>query len=77
VTQKQDIRLIQTILKTYVTPGIINEGHKFSASGIYYSIAPGDKEDYLDYIKTLPLNPEPEAFGLHDNAQITTSQIAT
>lgn len=31
----------------------------------------------MDYIKTLPLNPEPEAFGLHDNAQITTSQIGT
>jgi len=51
----------------------LTEGHKFSASGIYYSPPPGDKEDYLDYIKTLPLNPDPEAFGLHDNAQITTS----
>jgi len=38
---------------------------------------PGEKEDYIDYIKELPLNPEPEAFGLHNNAEITTSQIAT
>ena len=77
VTQKQDIRLIQTILKSYINIDILTEGHKFSESGIYYSLVPGDKEDYLDYIKTLPLNPDPEAFGLHDNAQITTSQIAT
>ena len=73
VTQKQDIRLIQTILKGYINADILTEGHPFSPSGIYYSLPPGDKEDYLDYIKTLPLNPDPEAFGLHENAQITTS----
>lgn len=77
VTQTQDIRLIGTILEGYINSDILIEGHKFSPSGIYYSIPPGDKEDYLDYIKSLPLNPDPEAFGLHDNAQITTSQIAT
>ena len=73
VTQTQDIRLIGTILEGYINSDILTEGHKFSPSGIYYSIPPGDKEDYLDYIKSLPLNPDPEAFGLHDNAQITTS----
>ena len=29
----------------------------------------------MDYIRSLPLNPDPEAFGLHENAQITTSSI--
>ena len=77
MTQIQDIRLIRTILESFINDDILTEGHKFSPSGIYYSLAPGDKEDYMDYIKTLPLNPDPEAFGLHDNAQITTSQIAT
>ena len=77
VTQKQDIRLIRTILESYINSDILTEGHKFSRSGIYYSLAPGDKEDYMDYIRTMPLNPDPEAFGLHDNAQITTSQIQT
>ena len=27
----------------------------------------------MDYIRELPLNPNPEVFGLHDNAEITTN----
>jgi len=34
-------------------------------------------EDYVEYIKSLPLNPAAEAFGLHENAEITTNQSAT
>jgi dynein heavy chain, axonemal len=56
---------------------IMTDNHAFSTSGIYRSIPVGDLEDYIDYIKDLPLNPMPEAFGLHANAQITTAQIAT
>jgi len=55
----------------------LKDNHPFSASGIYKSIPAGDKEDYMDYIRSLPLNPDPEAFGLHENAQITTSSIQT
>jgi len=77
VTDDKDVRLIKTILKTYMCPEMLEVGHKLSTSGIYYALNPGDKEDYIDYIKTLPLNPKPEAFGLHNNAEITTSGIAT
>lgn len=73
VTDDKDSRLIITILRTYVNPGILEEGFFFSTSGTYYSPVPGEKEDYIDYIKSLPLNPHPEAFGLHENAEITTA----
>ena len=77
VTDDKDGRLICTILRTYICPGVMEDGHKLSESGKYYVITPGDKEDYLDYIRSLPLNPAPEAFGLHANAEITTCQIET
>lgn len=33
--------------------------------------------DYLDYIKTFPINDQPELFGLHANADITYAQSQT
>jgi len=77
VTDDKDCRLIITILRTYINPNIFEDGFKFSKSGIYYSPPVGEKEDYLEYIASLPLNPEPEAFGLHENAEITTNQNIT
>jgi len=77
VTDDKDVRLIKTILKTYINPDVLRDGHKFSESGVYYSIPAGDQADYINYIKTLPLNPAPEAFGLHENAEITTSEGAS
>lgn len=77
VTDDKDSRLISTILKTFICPGAMTTGHKYSTSGLYHVIEPGEKDDYIDYIKSLPLNPKPEAFGLHENAEITTSQNET
>ena len=55
----------------------MEEGFKFSESGTYSTIAPGGIDEYRRYINEMPLVPEPEAFGLHDNAEITTNQSAT
>jgi dynein heavy chain len=51
----------------------LREGYKFSESGTYYQPPPTSIADYIKYIETLPLNPNPEAFGLHDNAEITNA----
>ncbi len=73
VTDDKDVRLIKTILSQYIRGGIVQDGFKFSTSGKYISIPAGSQEDYLNYIKDLPFNSHPEAFGLHENAEITTN----
>ena len=77
VTDDKDVRLITSILRRFVNPGILEDGYPLSASGLYKSIPAGSVEDYVEYIKSLPLNPAAEAFGLHENAEITTNQSAT
>jgi len=74
VTDDKDKRLIATILKFYMCPEVLQDGYKFSSSGTYFSPEPGVQADYLNYIETLPLNPAPEVFGLHENAEIITNQ---
>jgi dynein heavy chain len=73
VTDDKDKRLISCILRQYMRPEILEDGYAFSTSGLYNSIVPGEKNDYVEYINALPLNPKPEAFGLHENAEITTN----
>ena len=78
VTDDKDVRLIRNILARFIQPEMVEDGFKYSASGIYRTIPAGGQEDYLKYIKEeLPLNPHPEAFGLHENAEITTNMDAT
>ena len=77
VTDDKDSRLIKTILRNYINEDIFKPEYKFSTSGKYFALPPGRKDDYIRYIENLDLNPEPEAFGLHDNAEITTAQGET
>jgi len=77
VTDDKDVRLIKTILKLYINKDSLKDNYKYSESGVYHSPAVGTLDDYLEYIQSLPLNPSPEAFGLHDNAEITNAQSDT
>lgn len=45
--------------------------YQLSPSGKYVVPDTGSYESYLDYVALLPLEEEPEVFGLHDNATIT------
>jgi len=74
ITDDKDMRTSDIILNTFFTPKILEENYTFSKSGTYFSITPdrdAPQKSYLDYIETLPLVPEPEAFGMHENANIT------
>lgn len=43
----------------------------FVRSGTYYLPPTGPHASYITYIESLPIFPLPEAFGLHENADIT------
>eukprot|EP00439_Symbiodinium_sp_Y106_P018870 s2058_g2.t1 len=76
VTDDKDKLLISTILATYICPEAVNgmDQYKYSASGLYYAPPSETVEDFIEYIRSLPLYPMPEAFGLHDNCNITCAQ---
>jgi dynein heavy chain len=73
VTDDKDIRLIDSIQRRFINENTVEVGNCFSASGVWKTIEGGSKEDFVEYINSLPLVPKPEAFGLHDNAEITTN----
>lgn len=56
VTDGKDRIVLMNLLETYFTEAIFCENpiYKFSPSGIYYSPAPGEVEDYRTYCNSLP-----------------------
>eukprot|EP00762_Andalucia_godoyi_P002130 ANDGO_02526.mRNA.1 Dynein-1-beta heavy chain len=84
VTDDWDRRLLLTMQNSAISQAILVPGHSFSDSGIYHTLKGPEHgepdtllEDYLEYIKGLPINPAPEVFGLHENADITCAQAET
>lgn len=71
VTDDKDRRTIGTLLYDFISGDVVGDDYVFSPSGKYRTIKVDTKEGYTDYIKTLDIMPEPEIFGLHDNANIT------
>lgn len=77
VTDDWDRRFQLTMLENFYNSNALTEGHKFSPSGVY-SVPPlSDYEGYMYYIRSRPINDEPELFGLHDNANITYANNET
>jgi len=76
VTDDKDKLLISTILQTFICPESVEkkEGYKYSTSGLYFAPTAETIEEFVTYIKGLPLYPMPEAFGLHENCNITCAQ---
>lgn len=72
VTDDQDRRCLMTILEQYYVSAVLDSAYKYSESGHYY--APGDEAitlpEMMDYIRALPMEEQPEVFGMHDNALV-------
>ncbi|XP_020629498.1 dynein heavy chain 3, axonemal-like [Orbicella faveolata] len=78
VTDERDRRLILSILSIFYCREVTEDEHyKFSSSGAYFAPPEGPYESYLEYIRSLPLTPDPEVFGLHENADISKNQRET
>ncbi|XP_067685210.1 dynein axonemal heavy chain 3-like [Haliotis asinina] len=78
VTDDQDRRLIISILKIFYCSEVIDDdSYCFSSSDLYYAPPKGSYESYVEYIRSLPLIPHPEVFGLHENADISKDQHET
>ncbi|CAH1793738.1 unnamed protein product [Owenia fusiformis] len=78
VTDDKDRRLLLSLLSISYTRDLVDdENYKFSPSGIYKAPPEGPYQSYIDYIRTMPLNPDPEVFGLHSNADITKDNQET
>merc|ERR1711871_27490 len=77
VTDDKDLRTIDIIMRNYYTPKLFEAGYKFSESGTYVSFDFDEDQphqSYIEHIKGLPIIPAPEAFGMHENADITCAQ---
>uniref|UniRef100_K3W7Q8 Uncharacterized protein n=1 Tax=Globisporangium ultimum (strain ATCC 200006 / CBS 805.95 / DAOM BR144) TaxID=431595 RepID=K3W7Q8_GLOUD len=80
ITDDKDMRTSDVILMTFFKNEILQDGYTFSRSGVYHSLTcdrDNPYQSYVNYINSLPINPEPEVFGMHENADITCAQSET
>jgi dynein heavy chain len=73
VTDTHDRRCMSFILTDFYCPEILNDNYRFSTSGYYYAPPFNTLDGYIEYIRSLPINQMPEAFGLHANANLVAA----
>merc|ERR1719343_311783 len=76
VTDDKDVRLISAFLKRYFNEGVMDDGYKLSPLDAYYAPREGSLDEVREYVKGLPMDEDPQVFGLHPNAQITAQAQA-
>nr|AML30858.1 axonemal inner arm dynein heavy chain 2 [Marsilea vestita] len=77
VTDAHDRRTLMCLLSTIYNPKILDDGFRFSSSGVYTTPPDGPYQDFIGHIRQFPLIATPDVFGLHENATITKDQQET
>ncbi|XP_014203995.1 dynein heavy chain 7, axonemal [Copidosoma floridanum] len=78
VTDEWDRRTLNTILAKYYTENVIlRDEYALDESGRYYVPRAEEHEQFLDYVRSLPMVAEPQIFGMSDNADIVKDQQET
>jgi dynein heavy chain len=74
VTDDNDRICLLGNLHKYCKAESLQDNYQYSNAGIYYTPPDTDIKGYQAYIDTWPLNDDPEIFGMHYNANITSMQ---
>jgi len=70
VTDDKDVALIKAMLRRCFCPDLMNDSYRLSKLDHYYAPSEGTLAETKAYIEGLPLDEDPEVFGLHPNANI-------
>uniref|UniRef100_A0A3Q2Y6N0 Uncharacterized protein n=1 Tax=Hippocampus comes TaxID=109280 RepID=A0A3Q2Y6N0_HIPCM len=72
VTDNWDRRLLNTMLADFYNRDVVEKpSFPFSPSGDYVTPPKSSYDDYLRFIKELPVSQHPEIFGMHENVDIS------
>ena len=73
VTEHPDNRVLRSYVAQYICPEALNPKFMLSSLPTYYIPEDTSLQSYRAYVKELPFNEVPEAFGEHVNAEISSS----
>ena len=71
VTDDWDRHCLMTVLNQFFVPKSLKDDFRYSVSGRYFSPVGENLSDFMKYINELPIDDDPEIFGMHKNANIT------
>ena len=77
ITDDWDRRMVMCLLQGVLNEGIMSDDFPLAPGEHYRSPAAGNLESYREAIANVPLNPHPNVFGLHANAEIACAQNET
>ena len=77
VTDGLDLVCVKSIILRYICGDILSDDYRFSPSGTYLCPPVGDMAVFAAYAASLPLNDNPEIFGLNSNANIASQRSET